>query len=39
MSRNKKYRFRSFLFDAFMVVVTSGFWIIWIFVREMRNSR
>jgi hypothetical protein len=26
-----------FLFDCFMVLLTSGLWIIWIFVREMRK--
>jgi hypothetical protein len=35
----KNYRFRSFLFDTIMVIVTSGFWLIWIFVREMRRDR
>jgi hypothetical protein len=35
----KNYRFRSFVFDAFMVAITSGFWLIWIFVREMRRDR
>lgn len=33
----RKYKFRSFLFDIFMCVVTAGLWLIWIFVREMRN--
>lgn len=33
----KRYGFFNFLFDAFMVVITAGFWGIWIFVREMRN--
>lgn len=32
----RKYGFFSFLGDCFMVVVTGGFWIIWIFVRENR---
>lgn len=34
----KKYHFGHFLFDAFMTVVTAGFWLIWIFVREIRNQ-
>lgn len=33
----RKYGFWRFLLDVFMVCVTGGFWIIWIFVREMRN--
>jgi hypothetical protein len=33
----KHYGFGSFLFDVFMTVITGGFWLIWIFVREMRN--
>ena len=33
----KKYGFFSFLGDVLMVVFTAGFWLIWIFVREMRK--
>ena len=33
----KKYGFFKFLFDVFMTVITLGFWLIYIFVREMRN--
>jgi hypothetical protein len=33
----KKYGALNFLFDCIMVVITGGFWIIWIFVREMRR--
>ena len=32
----RKYGFWRFMLDVFMVLVTGGFWIIWIFVREMR---
>jgi hypothetical protein len=35
--RRKKYGFFKFLFDCFMVALTSGFWLIWIFIREMRK--
>jgi hypothetical protein len=35
----KRYGFFSFLFDCFMVFITSGFWLIWIFIREMRGNR
>lgn len=34
----RRYRFRSFIFDLFMIGITSGLWLIWIFVREMRNN-
>jgi hypothetical protein len=33
----RKYGFFRFLGDIFMTVLTSGFWLIWIFVREMRK--
>lgn len=33
----QRYGCSAFLFDAFMVVITAGFWLIWIFVREMRR--
>ena len=33
----RKYTLCSFLFDIFMCVITGGLWLIWIFVREMRN--
>jgi uncharacterized membrane protein YjgN (DUF898 family) len=26
----------AFLFDVIMTIITSGIWLIWIFVREMR---
>jgi hypothetical protein len=35
----RRYGCLSFLFDAFMVVITGGLWLIWIFVREMRRRR
>ena len=38
MSNCRHYGFGNFLLDAFMVCITAGFWIIWIFVREMRKS-
>ena len=37
MPRNKRYGAGHFLFDTIMVLVTGGLWLIWIFVREMRN--
>jgi hypothetical protein len=33
----KRYGFFSFLFDVTMTLFTGGLWLIWIFVREMRN--
>jgi hypothetical protein len=33
----RKYGFWKFLVDCTMVVLTCGFWLIWIFVREMRH--
>jgi hypothetical protein len=33
----KPYGFFSFLGDLFMLAITGGLWIIWIFVREMRR--
>lgn len=35
--RRKKYTIFSFAFDLFMIAITAGLWLIWIFVREMRN--
>jgi len=36
-ARKKKYKFRNFLFDILMTCLTGGFWLIWVFVREMRK--
>lgn len=33
----RHYGFLNFLFDVIMVGLTAGLWLIWIFVREMRN--
>jgi len=33
----RKYGILAFLFDVFMFVITSGLWLIWIFIREMRR--
>jgi hypothetical protein len=37
-SCKRKYGFGSFLFDIFMILITGGLWLIWIFVREMRKQ-
>lgn len=34
---HKPYGFWRFMLDIFLVVITGGFWLIWIFVREMRK--
>lgn len=33
----KRYGILAFLFDVFMTIITGGFWLIWVFVREMRR--
>jgi hypothetical protein len=35
----KSYGFFSFMFDVIMTAFTSGLWLIWVFVREMRGRR
>jgi hypothetical protein len=37
VNRRRQYKLRNFLFDALMVAITGGLWLIWIFVREMRR--
>lgn len=34
----RRYGFFKFLFDVFMTSVTGGFWLIWVFIREMRRG-
>jgi len=36
MSR-RHYGLLNFAFDVFMTLITAGFWLIWVFVREMRK--
>lgn len=38
VNRKKKYGLMAFLFDVIMTCITGGLWLIWIFVREMRNN-
>lgn len=33
----RKYGLFNFLFDVVLTILTAGFWLIWVFVREMRN--
>lgn len=35
--KQKRYGCLGFLFDVLLVCITGGFWLIWIFVREMRK--
>ena len=37
MARNNNYGCLSFFGDIIMCILTGGLWLIWIFVREMRN--
>lgn len=39
VQQQKQYGFWKFVGDVFMVLITYGLWLIWIFVREMRKSR
>lgn len=39
MGNYKKYRLRNLVVDVLFTVITSGFWLIWVFVREMRGLR
>jgi len=34
----KRYGFFRFLLDLFMILATGGLWIIWIFIREVRDN-
>lgn len=35
----RRYGFWAFIFDCLMTAFTGGFWLIWIFIRELRNRR
>jgi hypothetical protein len=37
MSKRRQYGFGNFLLDCFMIMITGGLWLVWIFAREMRN--
>lgn len=32
-----KYGFMKFILDVILVCLTGGFWLLWIFIREMRR--
>lgn len=35
--KRKKYGLLNFLLDCVLIILTGGLWLIWVFVREMRN--
>lgn len=37
--RGKSYGLFNFAIDVLTTVFTGGFWLIWIFVREMRRNK
>jgi hypothetical protein len=37
MTKRKKYTLVNFAIDLLLTFLTGGLWLIWIFVREMRN--
>jgi hypothetical protein len=37
VARARKYGFLNLIVDVILVCITGGFWLIWIFVREMRR--
>lgn len=36
-TKQKSYGLLDLLFDFFMIALTSGLWLIWVFFREMRR--
>lgn len=38
VQEEKNYGFFKFIGDIFMIFLTWGLWLIWIFVREMRRN-
>jgi hypothetical protein len=38
VQKQSSYGFFKFIGDCFMVFLTCGLWLIWIFVREMRKK-
>lgn len=37
--KRRHYGILNFLGDVLMTIITAGFWLIWVFIREIRNSR
>lgn len=38
INRRKRYTFWAFLGDLFMITITGGLWLIWMFIRHIRNN-
>lgn len=36
-ARVRKYGLINFIIDVVLTLITGGFWLIWVFVREMRK--
>lgn len=36
-TNKRKYGLFNFAIDVILTLITSGFWLIWVFVREMRR--
>jgi len=39
MSTPRRYGLGKFILDVLLTIITAGFWLIWIFVREIRGLR
>lgn len=37
MCARRKYNLINFAWDILLTVLTGGLWLVWIFIREMRN--
>jgi uncharacterized protein YpmS len=35
--KQRRYGFWKFVFDCLMTLITAGFWLIWVFIRESRR--
>lgn len=38
MNARKRYGVMAFIFDVFMIGLTGGFWLVWIYCREKRGE-
>lgn len=36
-SNNRKYGLGNFILDVILTIITGGFWLIWVFCRELRR--
>jgi hypothetical protein len=39
MRNGRNYKLRHFVGDVILTMLTSGLWLIWVFVREMQYAR